>query len=426
MGEAAGRLPWSLPRPPSGRRELRLARCPRLRRLLPLPLLLAAMSMAGCGGSGSGDGSAVSNTPVLEAPPSDTAATPAPAPTAPVAVTVQEVTAQLEAPWSLAFLPDGSMLVTEKPGGLRRVDAAGRVSPPLAGVPAVYAMGQGGLLDVALGPTFETDRRIYFTFAEADAGGNSRAAVARAVLGESAISGVEVIYRQTPSLPSTLQYGARLVFDRAGHLYVTLGDRRLDESAQDLTTTLGKVVRIFPDGSIPPDNPVFAQPGAVPGLWSYGHRNPQGAALNPVTGELWLSEHGPRGGDEINRVLAGRDYGWPRITYGRDYETGVPLGEGTTAPGVEPPLHYWVPVSIAPAGMDFYTGDKLPGWQGSLLVGALAGQMLVQLSLQGDAVVGETRHLQALGERFRAVRQGPDGYPYLLTDSGRLLRVVPR
>ena len=424
MDRVARPLPGLLPRPPAARRGLRLARSSRLRRLLPLPLLLIAMSLSGCGGSGSGDESGVSNTPPLVAPPPAPAATPAPI--APVAVTVEEVTAQLEAPWSLVFLPDGSMLVTEKPGRLRRVDAAGRLSPPLAGVPAVHAVGQGGLLDVALSPAFDSDRMIYFTFAEPDAGGNSRAAVARAVLGESAISGVEVIYRQTPSLPSSLQYGARLVFDRDGHLYVTFGDRRLVDGVQDLTTTLGKVVRIFPDGRIPPDNPVFAQPGAVPGIWSYGHRNPQGAALNPLTGELWLSEHGPQGGDEINRVLSGRNYGWPRITYGRDYDTGLPLGEGTTAPGVEPPLHYWVPVSIAPAGMDFYTGDKLPGWQGSLLVGALAGQMLVQLSLQGDSVVGETRHLQTLGERFRAVRQGPDGYPYLLTDSGRLLRVVPR
>jgi aldose sugar dehydrogenase len=215
------------------------------------------------------------------------------------------------------------------------------------------------------------------------------------------------------------------VFDREGYLFVTFGDRGFPEGAQDLATTQGKVVRILPDGSIPPDNPVLG-PGAVPGIWSYGHRNPQGAALNPLTGEVWLSEHGPRGGDEINRILPGRDYGWPRITYGRDYETGVPFGEGTTAPDVEPPLHYWVPVSIAPAGMDFYTGDKLPGWQGSLLVGALAGQMLAQLGLQGDSVVDETRHLAEIGERIRAVRQGPDGHPYLLTDSGRLLRVVAR
>jgi aldose sugar dehydrogenase len=398
--------------------------------LLRLPALLMALTLAACGGSDSGDASAVANTPPLQSPSPDPLAPPAPvpgdpAPVPPVAVTVEEVNGQLDAPWSLAFLPDGSMLVTERRGSLRRIDAAGQLSPPLAGVPPVQAAGQGGLLDVVLSPGFDSDRTIFFTFAEPDAGGNSRAAVARAVLGDDAISGVQVIYRQTPSLPTSMHYGSRLVFDREGYLFVTFGDRGFPEGAQDLASTQGKVVRILPDGSIPPDNPVLG-PGAVPGIWSYGHRNPQGAALNPLTGEVWLSEHGPRGGDEINRILPGRDYGWPRITYGRDYETGVPFGEGTTAPDVEPPLHYWVPVSIAPAGMAFYTGDKLPGWQGSLLVGALAGQMLVQLGLQGDAVVDETRHLAELGERIRAVRQGPDGHPYLLTDSGRLLRVVAR
>ena len=394
--------------------------------------LLVAMGVVACGGSGSGDAPVVGNSPPQQAPPqqepsqdSSTTPEPGPAAAAPVAVTVEEVTRQLTSPWSLAFLPDGSMLVTEKPGRLRRIDAAGTVSPPLAGVPAVHAVGQGGLLDVVLSPGFAVDRTIFFTFSEPDAGGNSRAAVARAVLGDTAISQVAVIYRQTPSLPTTMHYGSRLVFDREGFLYVTFGERGLADGAQDLTTTQGKVVRIRADGSIPPDNPVFPHPRAVAGIWSYGHRNPQGAALNPVSGEVWLSEHGPRGGDEINRVLPGRNYGWPRITYGRDYVTGEPLGPNT-APDVEPPLHYWVPVSIAPAGIAFYTGDKLPGWKGSLLVGALAGQMLVQLSLQGDSVAGETRHLQALGERIRDVRQGPDGYPYLLTDSGRLLRVVPR
>ena len=210
-----------------------------------------------------------------------------------------------------------------------------------------------------------------------------------------------------------------------GILYVTLGERGEQDRAQDLSTTQGKVVRIRPDGSIPSDNPVFPQAGTVPGIWSYGHRNPQGAALNPATGELWVGEHGPRGGDEINRIVKGANYGWPRITYGRDYGTAQPLGEGTTAPDVEAPLHIWVPISVAPAGMLFYTGDKLPGWQGALLVGTLAGQRLARLALDGNAVVGETQHLQSLGERIRDVRQGPDGYPYLLTDSGRLLRVVP-
>jgi glucose/arabinose dehydrogenase len=341
-------------------------------------------------------------------------------------VTVEQVAAGLSAPWSLVFLPDGSMLVTERRGSLRRVDPTGQVSAPLGGVPAVDAVGQGGLLDVVLSPGFGVDRTIFFTFSEPDGVDGSRTAVARAVLGDTVISDVQVIYRQTPSRPGSIHYGSRLVFDREGYLFVTLGERGEPDRAQDLATTQGKVVRIRPDGSIPPDNPVFPQQAAVPGIWSYGHRNPQGAALNPATGMVWLSEHGPQGGDEVNRILPGRNYGWPRITHGRDYATGVPFGEGTTAPDVEPPLHYWVPVSIAPAGIAFYTGDKLPGWDNSLLVGALAGEVLVQLHLQGDSVVGETRHLETLGERIRDVRQGADGYPYLLTDSGRLLRVVPR
>lgn len=388
-----------------------------MNRLRAVPTLLLAAALAACGGSGTGNA-----PPVTEAPPQTPAA---PAPVA-VEVTVEEVAAGLEAPWSLAFLPDGDMLVTEKVGNLRRIDAAGRVSAPLAGVPEVHAVGQGGLLDVVLSPAFAEDRTIFFTFAEPAGSGNSRAAIARAVLGDAAISGVQVIHRQVPAVPSDMHYGARLVFGPDGNLFATFGERGEQARAQDLATTQGKVVRIGPAGSIPPDNPRFQQPGAIAGIWSYGHRNPQGAALHPATGELWISEHGPRGGDEINRVLPGRNYGWPRITLGRDYQTEQPLGEGTAAPDVEPPLHYWVPVSIAPAGMTFYTGDKLAGWEGSLLVGALAGQMLVRLGLQDNQVVTESRHLEALGERIRDVRQGPDGYPYLLTDSGRLLRVVPR
>ncbi|MBA3478862.1 MAG: PQQ-dependent sugar dehydrogenase [Lautropia sp.] len=380
-------------------------------------LLLATVLFAGCGGSGSG---ADADNPLATVAPRAAPAVP------PVAVTVEEVTAQLSNPWSLAFLPDGSMLVTEKAGSLRRVSATGQVSAPLAGMPAVAAAGQGGLLDVVPSPDFATNRTIFFTFAEPAGNGNSRTAVGRAELGDTAVTNLTIIHRQTPARPGPIHFGSRLVFDRAGYLFVTLGDRGEGDRAQDLSTTQGKVVRIFADGSIPPDNPAFAQAGTVPGIWSYGHRNPQGAALNPASGELWISEHGPQGGDEINRILAGRNYGWPRITHGRDYGSGLPLGEGTTAPDVEPSLHYWVPVSVAPAGMAFYTGDKLAGWQGSLLVGTLAGRMLVQLTLQGDSVTGENRHLQSFGERFRDVRQGPDGYPYLLTDSGRLLRVVPQ
>lgn len=342
------------------------------------------------------------------------------------AVRVELVTAQLQNPWSLAFLPDGRMLVSEKSGNLRFVTASGVVSAPLTGVPAVRTAGQGGLLDVVPSPNFTSDRLIYFSYSEPADGNLARTAVARAELGEAGIDKLQVLLRQTPARSATLHYGSRLVFDRTGHLFVTLGDRGEGESAQNLSTTQGKVVRIQTDGDVPADNPTFTQAGALPGIWSYGHRNPQGAALNPTTGDVWVSEHGPRGGDEINRLVAGRNYGWPRITYGRDYGTGLPLGEGTTAPDVEAPLHYWVPVSVAPAGMVFYTGDKLPGWKGSLLVGTLAGSMLARLSLDGDSVIAETRYLTSLGERIRDVRQGPDGYPYLLTDSGRLLRLVPQ
>ena len=398
----------------------------------------ACLVVLACGGSGSGNDAAPTDPPPAGLSPGPTAgpsagtppAAPPPAaapdPVAPVGVKALEIVSGLSSPWSLAFLPDGSMLVTERTGTLRRITAAGAVSAPLAGMPAVADVGQGGLLDVVLSPGFAADRTIFFTYSEPVAGGQSRTAVARAELGETGVTNLSTIYRQTPARPGSIHYGSRLVFDRAGHLYVTMGDRGEGAAAQDLATTQGKVVRILPNGAIPTDNPVFGQPGALPGIWSYGHRNPQGATLNPVTGELWLSEHGPRGGDEINRVLPGRNYGWPRITYGRDYNTGAPLGEGTTAPDVEPPVHYWVPTSVAPAGMVFYTGDKLPGWQGSLLVGTLAGEMLAKLTLQGDAVTGETRHLQSSDQRIRDIRQGPDGYPYLLTDSGRLMRVVPQ
>ena len=392
--------------------------------------LIVALVLAACGGSSSGDATAPAGDPAAGSPPP---AAPAPSsaaapgsPVAPVAIKAVEVAAQLNNPWALAFLPDGSMLVTERGGSLRRITAAGAVSAPMSGVPAVRFEGQGGLLDLVFSPSFAGDRTIFFTFSEPVGSDQGRTAVARAELGETGLDKVTVIYRQTPARPATIHYGSRLVFDRAGILYVTLSDRGESEQAQDLTTTLGKVVRIQPDGTTPPDNPFLAQAGVVPEIWSYGHRNPQGAALHPVSGELWISEHGPLGGDEINRVVGGQNYGWPRITYGRDYGSAMPLGEGTTAPDVQPPLHYWVPVSVAPAGMSFYTGDKLAGWQGSLLVGTLAGQMLARLELQGDTVIGETRHLQSLGERFRDVRQGPDGYPYLLTDSGRLLRVVPQ
>lgn len=389
-----------------------------------------ALVAAGCGGSGTG----------TEPPPENPQSPPA----VPVAVKAVPQVTGLARPWSFAFLPDGRILVTERDGTLRIV-ANGSVSAPLAGVPAVSSSGQGGLLDVVLGPTFETDKRIYFTFSEPEAGGLARTAVARATLGDDAISDLQVIYRQVPAAASGNHFGSRLVFDRQGYLFVTLGERFEPDQAQRVQVSLGKIVRILPDGTIPPDNPAavpgsvdtgrpgdagpahpaFLEPGALPELWTLGHRNPQGAALHPETGEIWLSEHGPRGGDEINRIRRGRNYGWPRITHGLDYDTGLPIGEGTAAPDVEPPVHFWVPVSVAPAGIAFYTGDRLPGWKGSLLVGTLAGQHLTRLDLDGDTVTAASSHLQGLG-RIRDVRQGPDGYPWIVTDAGTLYRIEPQ
>lgn len=341
-------------------------------------------------------------------------------------VAVTEVATGLEHPWSLAFLPDGRMLVTERPGRLRIVDPQGRVSDPVRGTPEVLAAGQGGLLDVAVAPDFAQTRRIFLSYAEpAPPGG--RTAVARAELQGDALRNLQVIFRQSPSADGGNHWGSRLVFDRAGMLFVTLGDRfTLRDKAQDLGTHLGKLVRIRQDGGVPPDNPFVGRAGALPEIWSYGHRNPQGAALHPVTGRLWIHEHGPQGGDEVNVALGGRNYGWPLITYGREYGSGWKIGEGTSRPGIEAPLWQWTP-SIAPSGMAFYTGDRFPGWRGSLLVGALRGQMLVRLETDGEKVVREERMLNGLQERIRDVRQGPDGLVYLLTDhpQGRLLRVAP-
>jgi glucose/arabinose dehydrogenase len=329
----------------------------------------------------------------------------------------------LEAPWGLAFLPDGRMLVTEKPGRLRYVDAGGQLSAPLAGVPKVFAVGQGGLLDVALDPAFADNRIIYLSFSE-PVDGKARTAVARARLGADRLEDVTIIFRQEPAIDARHHFGSRLVFDREGRLYVTLGDRGSQrDSAQDPGTHLGKVVRINSDGSVPADNPFVGRAGARPEIWSYGHRNIQGAALHPVTGELWIHEHGPRGGDEVNIARAGLNYGWPVITYGREYH-GPKIGEGTAKAGMEQPLHYWVP-SIAPSGMAFYTADAIPGWKGSVLVGALAAMQVARLDFGPDDKVRHEERI-AIGERVRDVRQGPDGAVYLLTDMGpgsRILRL---
>jgi glucose/arabinose dehydrogenase len=349
---------------------------------------------------------------------------PTPAPVA-EAVRAETVARGLEHPWGLAFLPDGRLLVTERPGRLRLVDREGRLSDPLAGVPEVLARGQGGLLDVALDPRFAETRLVYLSYAEPGQGG-AGTAVARGRLGEGRLEDVRVIYRQRPKVQGGNHFGSRLVFARDGTLFVTQGDRfDYREQAQDLSSGLGKIVRIHPDGSIPRDNPFAGRAGARPEVWSYGHRNVQAAALHPETGQLWTVEHGARGGDELNRPEAGKNYGWPVITYGVNY-SGEPIGEGTAKAGLEQPVYYWDPV-IAPSGLAFYTGEAFPGWKGNALIGSLRPGGLVRLVLEGSRVVREERHLGDLGERIRDVEQGPDGLLYLLTDSpdGRLLRLVP-
>ncbi|MEW6490317.1 MAG: PQQ-dependent sugar dehydrogenase [Thermodesulfobacteriota bacterium] len=337
---------------------------------------------------------------------------------------VTTVAEGLEHPWGLAFLPDGRMLVTERPGRLRFVAPDGALSPPLAGVPQVYARGQGGLLDVALAPDFATSRLVYLTYAEPGEGGGGTAA-GRGRLGEDRLEDFRVLFRQVPKSGGGRHFGSRLVFGRDGRLHLTTGDRAQQDWVQDTSIHRGQVIRLEADGAVPADNPFVGRPGYRPETYSLGHRNPQGAALHPETGELWLVDHGAQGGDEVNVVRAGRNYGWPVITYGRDY-SGAKIGVGTHREGMEQPLYYWDP-SIAPSGMAFVTSDLFPAWKGSLLVGALRGQMLVRLALDGEKVVGEERLLTDLGERIRDVRQGPDGRFYLLTDSprGRLLRLEP-
>jgi len=405
---------------------------------------MSALLVACGGGGGANGGLPVAATePPVAAPPA-----PAPPSTVPaeVPLKVVELARGLNSPWSLAFLPDGRMLITERGGRLRLHEADGRPANNGANevccVPAVDTAGQGGLLDIALDPAFAANGRIYFSFSEPAAGGLNGTAVGRAVidLATRSLSGVTVIYRQRPKVSgSSGHYGSRLVFDRQGMLFVTLGERQIDSQsvyAQDLTRGNGKVVRIGTDGEPAPGNPDFGVAGAQPEIWSYGHRNPQGAALHPGSGELWASEHGPQGGDEVNRVLPGRNYGWPVISWGQYYGTTTQWGEGTAKAGMEQPLAYWETIdgspwvagtaksSIAPSGMAFYTGEAIPQWRGNLFVGALAGTALWRLTLDGNNVVARERLLASRGERIRDVRQGPDGWLYLLTDgsNGKLLR----
>jgi glucose/arabinose dehydrogenase len=330
----------------------------------------------------------------------------------------------LDHPWGLAFLPDGGLLVTERAGRLRIVGRGGALSEPLAGVPQVRAGGQGGLLDVALSPTFAQDRLVYLAFSEPGEGG-AGTAVARGRLGERGLEGVQTIWRQQPKVTSSIHWGSRLVFRPDGTLFVTLGDRSARQHVQDLATTIGKIVRINADGTIPRDNPFVGRDGVRPEIWSYGHRNAQAAALD-ARGQLWTVEHGARGGDELNNPQAGRNYGWPVISYGVEYSGGK-IGEGTSRSGMEQPVYYWDPV-IAPSGATFYTGEAFPDWRGDLFVGSLVPGGLVRLKLDGGRVTDERLYSIEPGpERVRTVRQGPDGMIYVVTDSprGRIVRLEP-
>jgi glucose/arabinose dehydrogenase len=402
----------------------------RLTHLALIPFALA------CGFAGAA--MAQSNPPVATLPPFGLGQAPAfpkqtraPEEKLGVAYTIETLAAGLNHPRSLAFLPDGSKLVTERAGALRILGGDGQLSPPVAGLPAVYVKANGGLLDVALDPNFARNGLIYWSYAEPRDGGNGTA-VARGRLVRGAaprVEKVEVIWRQTPTLDSSLHFGSRLVFARDGTLFITTGERSILEGrvqAQRLDGTLGKVIRIKPDGSIPADNPFVGRPGAKPEIWSIGHRNIQAATINPWTGRLWTVEHGAKGGDEINMPQAGKDYGWPTITYGVEYSL-KPIGEGITQhAGMEQPLYYWDPV-IAPSGMAFYNADLFPAWKGSLFVGGLKGY-LVRLTLKNDKVVGEERLLLELNFRIRDVRVGPEGALYVVTDEddGRILKLTPK
>ena len=401
-------------------------------RLLQSLLILTAL--AACGESGAQTASVEKNPPNREGQqPAFPGQTRAPEQKLGVAFDVQTYASGLNTPWGMTFLPDGRLLVTEKPGALRIVGKDGKVSAPITGVPTVVTAQQAGLLDVALSPQFATDRMIYLSFSEPGPDNTNGTAVARGRLveanGGGRIEGLTVIYSQTPKLASNLHFGSRLVFDRTGNLFVTQGDRSVIPGrvqAQKMDSLIGKLVRIKPDGSVPADNPFVGKAGVNPKIWSIGHRSMQAAALHPATGKLWTVEYGAKGGDEINHPEAGKDYGWPTITYGTEY-SGAVVGEGLTQKaGMEQPLYYWDP-TIGPSGMAFYTADLFPAWKGSLFVGSHRPSYLNRLTLNGDKVVGEERLLEGFGAQVRDVRVGPDGALYLLDDKGgRVLRLAPK
>ena len=341
------------------------------------------------------------------------------------AFTVTRIVGGLSHPWSVAFLPDGRMLIAEREGRLR-IAKDGKLDPqPVTGLPPVAPHGQGGLMDVVLHPGFAQNSLVYLSLSGRGTDGYGTE-VARAKLVGNTLEGAEVIFRQSPRGTTGNHFGSRLVFDRAGFLYITLGDRGVQDRAQKPDDHAGSVIRLHDDGRVPKDNPFAGRPGWKPEKFTFGHRNQQGAALHPGTGLLWTHEHGPQGGDEVNVIRAGVNYGWPVITYGVNYGFGTRIGEGTHKAGMAQPLHRWVP-SIAPSGMAFYAGDRFPRWKGDLFVGALRDRMLVRLKLDGEKVLREERLLQGVLGRIRDVRAAPDGYLYLLTDEsdGVLAKLEP-
>lgn len=401
-------------------------------------IFASALIFTACGsGESNGQAGNTAGAPVAQGAPNTefapafTEQTRAPEARSNITIASEEIASGLSHPWAIAFLPDGRLLVTERAGRLRIVTRDGAVSAPVGGLPRMRVEGQGGLLDVTVGPTFATDRLIYWSYSEARGGaGSDGTSVARGRLSEDGarVENVQVIFRQVPAWRSSGHYGSRLVFDREGHLYVTLGDRQENSSrglAQDTSTLIGKVVRINPDGSVPSDNPFVGQANVRPEIWSYGHRNVQGADLHPETGALWTVEHGPRGGDELNAPQAGRNYGWPIICYCEEYSTR-PLGEGIAVrEGMEQPVYYWDPI-IAPGDMDFYRGDLFP-WRGDILIAGLRSQALIRLGLNGERVVGEERFALGVG-RIRDIAESEDGALWIVTDedNGRVLRLTPQ
>ena len=341
---------------------------------------------------------------------------------------IEPIASGLEHPWAVALLPEGGYLVSERAGRLRRIAADGSLSAPIAGVPAVFAQGQGGLLDVVPDPQYASNKRIWLSFAEPGDGGTAGTAVATATLGTDALTDVRVVYRQVPKLEGGMHFGSRIAFDGKGHVFISQGERNQKALAQDLDVLQGKLVRLNLDGTQPSDNPFAGSPGVRRAVWSYGHRNMQGLAVDPRTGKLWQSEHGPRGGDELNLPEAGKNYGWPVTSDGMDYASNRPYPEtrGQEAPGMQRPYHVWA-ISPALSGMAFYTGRPGNAWNDSLFLGALAGRSLIRLQLDGDRIVSEERLLVDLGKRIRDVRVGSDGNVYVLTDEddGQLLRLLP-